>query len=280
MRRAALVVIVALAACSAGSNPAFGPLPEPEDVALEETTTTTEPNFATVPLAPALGATTTTVALGPGPLTVVGRVEGPEGVVPDAVVQLERLVGDGSASTRVPTAPDGTWNLANVLGGRYRVRAWRAPDLVTARPTIVFLEAGTEPRAVDLRLDPVGGTRVDVAVAPDPPPVDEPVNMKVRVAVRTVDGEGVVRDAPMPAVSVALSGSGDWQISSPNPAFTAADGSVTYRMTCLAPGNQPLLATVGGADTYALAVQPCLDPDATTTTTTSTTTGSTTSTTA
>ena len=278
MKRAVALVLVALAACSGGGDPAFAPLPEPDDVDLEETTTTTEPDLSAVPMPQVLGTTTTSVVLGPGPLTVVGRVEGPNGIVPDAVVQLERLVGDGVASTRVPTAPDGTWNLANVLGGRFRVRAWRAPDLATARPTIVFLEAGEQPSAVDLRLAPVGGTHVDVAVAPDPPPVDEPVNVKIRVAVRTVDDEGVVRDTPAPSVSVAVSGSGEWQVSSPNPSFTQADGSVTLRMTCLEAGDQRLQATVDGAETFALAIQPCVDDDSPTTTTT--TTGSTTSTTA
>ena len=46
-------------------------------------------------------------------------------------------------TARVPTAVDGTWNLEKVLGGRYRVRAWKAPDLVS-KTEIVFIE--TTPR--------------------------------------------------------------------------------------------------------------------------------------
>lgn len=290
MRRVAVLVAVLLvvgAACTGGGavDP-FAELPEPEAVDIDETTTTTEVDFSGVPLAPVMGTTSTTVAIGPGPLTIVGRVEGPDGVVGGAVVHLERLVGDGSAVASVPTAPDGTWNLASVLGGRYRIRAWRAPDLVTSRPSIVFIESGTEPRAVDLRLEPVGGVRVDVAVAPDPPIVDEAVNVKIRVAERTVDDDGVVRDAPSPSASVTVSGSGDWVISSPNPSITSSDGTVTFRMTCESAGAQPLFATIDGGESYALAIQSCVDPTSpattstTSTATSSSSTSSTTSTTA
>jgi hypothetical protein len=107
MRRAAVVLAPLLVAAACSDDP-FEPLPEPDDVQIEETTTTTEPDLTGVPLAPVLGATTTTVAIGPGPLTIVGRVEGPDGPIPDAIVQLERLVGDTIATARVPTAPDGT----------------------------------------------------------------------------------------------------------------------------------------------------------------------------
>lgn len=284
MKRVALLALAAavVAACTGGATvDPFAELPEPDGVDIAETTTTTEADLTGVPLAPVMGSTTTSVAIGPGPLTIVGRVEGPDGVVAGAVVLLERLVGDGSTSVRVPTAPDGTWNLADVLGGRYRVRAWRTPDLVTSRPAVVFLEAGAEPRAVDLRLDPVGGVRVEVAVAPDPPVVDEAVNVKVRVAERTVDGEGMVRDAPSPGALVTISGSGDWVVDAPNPSTTSSDGTVTFRMTCRSEGAQPLFATIDGDESYALAIQPCVERAGPATSPTSTaSTSSSTSTTA
>jgi hypothetical protein len=272
-RLAGLLLLSVAGACTGGTTiDPFAELPEPDGVDIAETTTTTEADFSGVPLAPAMGTTSTSVGIGPGPLTIVGRVEGPDGVVSGAVVHLERLVGDGSATAQVPTAADGTWNLANVLGGRYRVRAWRAPDLAMARPSIVFLQSGKEPRAVDLRLEEVGGVRIDVAVAPDPPVVDEPANVKVRVAERTVDDDGVVRDAPSGGVSVTISGSGDWAISSPNPSTTSTDGTVTFRMTCGSEGAQPLFATVAGDESYALAIQPCVERGSTATSSTSTST--------
>lgn len=281
MRRGIALLVVLLAACT--SNDPFAELPEPDPVDLESTTTTAAANLAGVPLPPVPGSTTTTIALGPGPMTIVGKVEGPEGFVAGAFVELERLVGDASASTRVPTAADGTWNLANVLGGRYRVRAWRVPDLVS-RTQVVFIESTRGERAVELRLEPVGGVRVDAAVAPDPPIVDEQVNLKVRVAERTVDGDGIVRDTPRSGVSVAIGGSGRWESDSPNPSTTGPDGTTTFRLTCEDEGVQPLFATLTNGESYALTIAACVDPSSTSTSTSSTSsttssTGSTTTTT-
>lgn len=265
MRRAVLLVLALLAACSNGDP--FAPLPQPEAVDVSTTTTVPEPDLTGAPLAGVQGTTTTIVAIGPGPLTIVGRVEGPDGPVADATVQLERLVGDGSAFVVVPTAPDGTWNVADVLGGRYRVRAWRRPDLAVARTQVVFLESGPQ-RAVELRLERVGGVRVDSVMAPDPPQVDELTNLKVRVAEKSVDEVGVVRDVPRPGVLVELAGTGEWNVSSSNPLVTGDDGSVTFRVTCREDGAQPLTAVLEGTQSFPLAIPDCVDPNSPTTTST------------
>lgn len=270
VRFMAISVVLAAFAAACSSGDPFSSLPNPKPVVTEPTSTTSEPDFTKTPLNGVRGSTTTVVALGPGPLTIVGRVEGPDGVVPDAIVQLERVVGDSSASMRVPTAPDGTWNAANVLGGRYRVRAWRAPDLATLRPQLIFLESGPR-RAVNITLDRLGGYRVDSVIAPDPPVVKESANLKVRVANRTVDADGVVRDEPIEGATVTLSGSGDWQVTSPNPSTTGGDGSTVFRMRCLDGGLQPLAATLDTGESYPLNLQPCYDPNAPTTTSSSTT---------
>jgi hypothetical protein len=273
MRRAAAVALVLLAAACTSKDP-FASLPDPKPVVTEPTTTTTEVDYTGAPLAGVAGTTTTTVVIGPGPLTIVGRVEGPDGAVPDAIVQLERVVGDGTAMTRVPTAPDGTWNAANVLGGRYRIRAWRVPDLATSKAQLVFIETGSQ-RAVSIRLEPVGGLRVDAAIAPDPPIVDEATNLKVRVAERSVDADGVVRDTPRSGVSVTLAGSGQWQVSSPNPSTTTSDGSTVFRLTCRNDGPQPLSAMLDDGTSYPLVLPACVVGSTSTTPSTSTSTSTT-----
>jgi hypothetical protein len=279
MKQARWVLVVTVlaigvaAACSSGDP--FSSLPDPKPVVTEPTTSTSEIDFTKTPLNGVPGSTTTVVAIGPGPLTIVGRVVGPDGaVVPDAIVQLERVVGVSSAETRVPTAPDGTWNAAKVLGGRYRIRAWRVPDLATLRPQIVFLESGPE-RAVNIKLEALGGVRVDSAIAPDPPLVGEAANLKVRVAERSVTPDGVIHDAPVAGASVGLTGSGEWEVSSPNPSTTGGDGSTIFRVQCLAEGSQPLAATLETGQSFALSIPACYDPSATTTTTSTTTTSTT-----
>ena len=280
MRRTAVVLLALLAVACSGRDP-YDPLPQPDAVEpLDDTTTTLPFDVRTVQLPAARGSTTTTVAIGPGPMTIVGRVEGPDGPVGGAIVRLERLVGDGVASIEVPTAADGTWNVERVLGGRYRVRAWQQPALAMPRARLVFVETARA-APIELRLDRYDGRRVDAAIAPDPPPVGEPANLKVRVADRGVDDRGVIRTAPRPGVSVSLTGSGRWFVTSPNPQTTGSDGSVTFRVECQDDGAQPLSVVLDGGETVPLDIAACVDltgpPTTDTTSTTSTSTTSTTS---
>lgn len=271
-----VVVLVLLAliggGCSGGDP--YAPLPKPDAAAPQSTTTTVPIDYESIGLPAARGTTTTTVAIGPGPITILGRVTGPDGPVAGAVVRLERLVGDGSATVEVPTAADGTWNVERVLGGRYRVRAWQQPRLAMARATVVFVESG-EPAPIELRLDRYEGRRVDAVVAPDPPLLDEEANLKVRVADRVVDEQGVIRTAPSAGVALQLTGSGSWFVLSSNPQTTGSDGSVTFRVECQAEGDQPLSVVVQGSETVPLRIPACVDPTPTTTTSSSTSTSST-----
>jgi hypothetical protein len=266
-RAVVLLGVVLLAACS-GKQGSFGTIDDPGKVStVPQLTTSTEVALNGVPLNPVAGNTTTSVVLGPGPVTIAGTVQAPDGVVPDAVVQLERLVGDGVATTRIATLPDGTWKLEKVLGGRYRIRAWRVPDLATAKPEVLFIEEGSD-KPVALTLAAVGGVRVDAAIAPDPPVVGNQANIEVRVAERTVDAEGVVRDTPRESVSVGLGGSGAWELDSPSPTTTATDGTAEFRVTCQQSGQQPLFATLADGTSYALLLPACASPATTTTSTT------------
>lgn len=239
---AAATVLLALVACSSGD---VGPLrPPPALKPLESTTTTVGPDYATVELAGVAGRRREAVTLGPGKAELTGTVTGPEGPVAGAVVQAERLVGDAAASGEVTTGPDGRWALSGILGGRFRVRAWRSPDLALLDPQVLFLEA-TESRHVGLAVNRFTGAFSASAIAPDPPVVGQPANLAFRVTQRTVDARGTVRTVPAVGVTAQLTGPGQWSIQSANPAGTSGSGSVEWRVTCLAPGSQPLTVTAG-----------------------------------
>lgn len=262
------LLLAIVAGCSSPTG--FRTLPEPETVTTLEATSTSRPDRSGVSLREVRGTTTTTVAIVGGEATLVGRVDGPDGPVGGATVLIERLVGGGEAAVVVPTAADGTWNLSDVLGGRYRVRAWRVPDLALIRPTIFFLRSG-QTRAVEQRLELVEGERVDTVAAPNPPVVGEATNIKVRLSTRAVDDDGVVRSRPRPGVSVRLGGSGSWSVRSANPVTTGSDGGATFTLVCEEAGAQPLLATLDGNETVALAVPDCVTASPTTTAGTTTT---------
>lgn len=251
----ALTVLVAVAACAPAE---VAELPSPPTTEpLEPTTTTVPANYAAVKLeGVSAGRSRTTVAMGPGSARLAGSVIGPGGPVPGAVVRVERLVDDAAASADVNTGSDGRWVLAGVLGGRYRVRAWRPPDLAQLDPEVLFIEARAE-RELNLVVSRFDETSIASAVAPDPPVLNQPANLVVRVSQRSVDGRGVVRMMPSPGVPVRLGGPGQWVVGSPNPALTDASGSATWTVACLTPGPQPLDVTVAQR-LFPLDLPPCL----------------------
>lgn len=235
-------VVVSVAACT--SSDPFEALPVPDRVPTPTASTVARPDFSGVALAPVEGSTTTSeVVVGPGRSALAGRVDGPDGPVEGAVVRLERLVGDASARLDVTTGPEGLWQAPDILGGRYRIRAWRAPDLAALEPQILFLEAGRTAE-VALVLEPFRALDVATAIAPDPPIVGERTNVLVRVSSQVVDEEGVVRATPEAGVQVTLGAGAGWEAESPVQADTAGAGTVTFTLVCRLPGAHPLTVTV------------------------------------
>lgn len=231
-------VAVGLVACDSGDP--FEPLPVPDRVPAPTTSSVAPPDFSGVALAPVDGSTTTTeVVVGPGRSTLAGRVDGPDGPVEGAVVRLERLVGDTSARLDVVTGPDGLWQAPDILGGRYRFRAWREPDLAMLEPQILFLAAGQTLDST-LVVERFQALALDSAVAPDPPVVGERTNLVVRVSSQVVGEDGVVRATAESGVELTLGTGLGWIAESPIRARTSTAGDVTFTLVCRAPGRQPL----------------------------------------
>ncbi|HEY4411193.1 MAG TPA: hypothetical protein VGO87_15055 [Acidimicrobiia bacterium] len=242
-----------LAACAPG---AVSALPPPPSTAPSRSTTTT-PDLTGIALPGVPGRTTIPgVAMGPGHATLSGTVSGSGGPVGGATVEVQRLVGDASATARVTAGPDGRWSLPNILGGRYRVRAWRVPDQTMATPAILFLGGG-ENRTLGLGVQSFSGPVVTSAVAPNPPVANQPANLVVEVSNEAVDAQGVGRADPAAGVSAQLSGTGAWQVTSPNPTTTDRGGQVTWHLTCEAGGTQPLGVSVNGAAPVPIDVPAC-----------------------
>jgi hypothetical protein len=220
-------------------------LPPPPSTAPGQSTTTT-PDYTGIVLPGVAGRTTIPgVTVGPGHANLSGTVAGPNGSTGGATVEIQRLVGDDSGTMHVTTGPDGRWSLPGVLGGRYRVRAWRTPDQTMNSPAIFFL-GGNENKTVDLTLQSFSGPVVTSAIAPNPPVVSQPANLVIDVSTRSVDGNGVGRSNPTAGASVQLTGSGAWQISGSNTATTDGGGQVMLQLTCQSSGSQPLSASVNG----------------------------------
>ena len=61
----------------------------------------------------------------------------------------------------------------------------------------------------------------------------------------------------MRLATVQLSGTGNWQLTSPNPATTDGGGQATWQLTCQTGGPQPLSVSVNGGSPLPLDVPAC-----------------------
>ncbi len=237
----------------------YAPLPVPDksDAALT-TPTTQAPDHAAVELAGARGTTTTSApVLTPGTAKLRGVVNGPNGPVAGAVVGIERVVGDVVLSGFVHAGADGSWEAANIVGGRYRVRAWLVPDLAQTEPQLLFVPSTGDGLApLELRVEPIGQLTAEAVVAPDPPVVNQPGNLVVRLTRHLIDSDGLVRTIPQAGAAWRLVATGRWTLQSGTSTSDYA-GRSTYRLVCGAPGPQAI-AVVIGDETLPLAVPDCV----------------------
>lgn len=289
---AVLVLAVALlvVGCTGGGGQ---PIPPPPTTVVSVTSPPDPPDLSGANLNAVSGRTTTTkVALTPGDASLSGQVAGPDGPVAGATVHIERLVGESVGAMDVVTAADGTWRAPptpgvptqdpaapptlppttaapagpqGLLGGRYRIRAWRSPDLALTAPTVLFL-GGAEQKQLPLQLSRYTGLAVTSSVAPSPPIVGELVNVAVLVTTRSVDAEGIVRALGVPAASVSLLAGGGWQLVRADPE-TDGSGRALFQLRCRAEGQQPLAVNVEGTQ-FTLNVAACSLPPPSTTSST------------
>ncbi|HYX44097.1 MAG TPA: carboxypeptidase-like regulatory domain-containing protein [Acidimicrobiales bacterium] len=213
----------------------------------EATTTTaaTTTTLVTVPPGNPRPVTTLSPAIGPGKATLGGTVSGPEGPVAGATVRIERLVGEQVAATTVTSDAGGQWTLSSVNGGRYRLRAWRPPDLAMLRPTLVFVEA-TESRSVALGMARYGEGNVVAAFSPGPPTADKPATLVLTVSDGGIDGEGVLHASPRPGVTVQLLVTAGLSLESPDTTVTDGSGNASFTVRCVPPGTPAATALIDG----------------------------------
>ncbi len=184
--------------------------------------------------------------LGPGPAHVAGTVTGPEGLVAGATVRVERLLDDTAvAATTVQSGADGHWAVDSVNGGRYRLRAWRPPDLAQVTPVVAFV-AVDDSKPLDLVVQRYAGTTNAVAnVVPSPPVVGQQAILVVSAATGDVDSEGVVHAGARPGVPVTVSVSANVVITTANPRATDESGNAGFGILCNQPGPITASAMIG-----------------------------------
>jgi hypothetical protein len=247
-----LAAAVLVAACS---GPGVVHVKDPGPVPM--ITTTTTPDYGAVALKTVTNRATSTIPIGPGKANLSGTASGPDGFVPGATVRVERLESSGAGSTDVVVQPDGTWALPNVLGGRFRVRAFRPPDLAQTTPTTFFIGSSDTKDHIDLRMDAFTGIAALASIAPSPAVYGQPANMAVLLTQRSVDPQGVVLGVPQVGLTVAVFGSG-YQLETSASAITDNGGVARWRLHCTNVGDSALSVAVAGGSTYPLTLPPCV----------------------
>ena len=263
MRRTFVLAALLLVAGACSSDP--GALPKVPDFT-PASTTTTDLDYSNVNLKSVPGKSpSTSVVVQPGQATLNGTVIGDEGLIAGAKINIERIVNGQIGQVVLLSAEDGSWRLPMVQGGRYRIRAWRAPDLAQTTAAAVFL-GQTETKTLELKVRSIGGTSVTASFAPKVPRTDRDTNLVVRVAQKTVDDDGIVRAAAIPGVQVSLLTSG-WTVRTSNPTFTDGSGLADWTLRCREAGENRIAVTIGSTTTP-LDVNECVDPAEKITTTT------------
>ena len=241
----------------------------------ESTTSSTDPiDLTSVSLEPIAAGkgTSTTRPLGGGKAAIFGRVIDSDGKPVPAAFVRATYYGDPAKPETIEalSAEDGTYRFDQVLGGRWRIRAWKAPELATLEDNVFFL-GYTEQRPMDLKVKAATDIVVTSSMAPNPPFIGTPVELAVLVLSQSVDEEGVVRRSPVGGAAVTLDIKGRWSLVGEATQATDSNGRTAWQLTCDEVGPQVITAFVGGRD-WPLNVPPCHDPLETTTTTATTTT--------
>jgi hypothetical protein len=265
---AVALCLVAGAACSSDDGKSL-PAPDPSS-----TTTTTLPvDFSEVALAPVTPGNPPPVTRPPGPgkAAIAGRVVDTSGApVPQAMVRATYFFDPAKPEViEALSGEDGSYRFEKLYGGRWRIRAWKAPELATLEQPAFFL-AATEQKVLDLKVKAVPDLEVTSKMAPDPPLVGWPAELAVLVVNQTVDTEGKVQRSPLGGTEVTLTVGSDWSITGAAVRPTDPDGTTRWIMSCGAEGVHPASLTVSGRE-FPVTLPSCLSPASTTTATTTTT---------
>ena len=232
------------------------PPPPPTVKLLPTEPTTTAPDRSTdsLPVAPG-GTTTTLVEFDNGPITISGHVVGPDGPVAAATVRLERVIGTQTGSQDVVTGANGAFVVPLTHGGRMRVRAWRAPDLVQVTEQSLFVTAKTP---IELQVLRHSGIRLLTSHSPSELVIGQQLNIAVLVANDLVTADGLATTVGLPNINVAMTQTGILRPSEPGPKLTDGSGMVTYNFTCDQLGPSAITFVLDTGESITVDPGPCV----------------------
>ncbi len=208
-----------------------------------------------------------------GSATISGRVT-VDGGGHGARVRLERFVGDATGVLDIDTDGSGGFKVEHALGGRYRIRAWDAPEYASIPTVTVFVPADGE-IGVDVPMREFQGPRLQLALDTAVPAVGSTATLEALVTEQEIDGEGYLSGAGLSDVDLTLTVGSGFRITSANPTTTGDDGRASWTLVCRSEGAHDVTVEFGESGSTVVTLPTCLpppetpepDPSSTTTTT-------------
>lgn len=171
-----------------------------------------------------------------GGASLRGTVVGPDGPVDGAIVRIERFVGDDFGREDVATDPDGTWEASDLLGGRYRVRAWARPALATVEPQAAFVSNKDGSATLDMTVERFEGEQLQGALDAATPAVGQVVTLRALVSRVEVNDQGIVNGVGLEGRDVEVTVLGGIRVVGAKKATTNADGFAELSVVCMVTG--------------------------------------------
>lgn len=228
--------------------------------------TAADSRTAAVPTVPT--ATTRPVQVTGGRSTLDGVVVGPGGApVGGATVRIERLVGNESGVLNVTANATGAFSVGNLLGGRYRVRAWRAPTHAQDGSEVTFVEDGQR-RSFKLELEAPTGVEWNTSLDTDRIIVGQATALHTRVRAPYVNEQGQVGVGGRPGDAMTVTATGIFA-GQGGAKVTDGSGAASFPITCGSQTGTGTITVTGLGQSRSFTAS-CV-PVPTTTTTTSTT---------
>lgn len=195
------------------------------------------------------------VVLVGGSSSISGTVVGPDGLVPGAVVLIERHTLDGSAAAEVRTDQSGSWKISGIRGGRYRVRSFLPGLLATDTIEVFFLDAESSAEVALQVVAPRAGPVVSFT-APSNLEVGTEQVVAVSVGFDVIDENGRRILVPSPGLAVEATITGSVDLLSADQVTTDSYGAARFGVRCQQAGSNVLTVRING-QSFGFALPSC-----------------------
>lgn len=196
-----------------------------------------------------------------GRATLRGTIFGPDGPLEGATVRLERFVGADWGFLDVATNKDGKYEAKDILGGRYRVRAFQKPSLASVESQTAFLREDGEAELAVV-VEKHEGIVLQGAADAAEPRVGQKISFKALVARAEVDDNGIVQAPGVPAAEVALISQGGIRIVGDATQTTDEQGFAVFTVMCTATGDHSVVIRSSGEE-LSVGIPTCGDGEVT-----------------